>query len=202
MKYVSGLLMILIFSLTSENCSADDVDEQFKPKQLWEFISASEMPDGSIVDTDAYTTHYIRYREKNSLLYKYILMDGWENGWNFFSWENGKWNSFSSSQEVWYFDFAMGYFNNDDYIDIVLYNALEEENFTNNLLPPMPRLFLGNGESFSLSSPSCSPSLHGMFSSKLQIYKNEYTTKPMSGFLKSIILNEEQNVNRICKKKE
>lgn len=198
MKYIKQLLMVLFLSTISINCFAENTDKTYEQVTLWQFVSVSEMPTGSILDSDAFLTKYVKYRGKKSSLDKYILMEGWENGWQFFSWENEKWTSFATSQEMWNSDFALGYFNNDDYLDIVLYNALEEENFTDSPLPPMPRLFLGDDQSFILSTPSCSPPLHGVFSSKLQIYKSKYSSKPIPDFLKPLILREEKNVNEVC----
>ena len=192
-------LFILTCLLLAMNSSAEETENKTQDTKIWQFISEAEMPPNSIVESDAFLTKYIRYRGINELNEKYIVMEGWENGWHYYIWNNEKWDSITNVNEAYYSDFEIGYFNADDHLDIVLHNALQEENFSPHELPPMPRLFLGDGQTFMLSSPICSRALHGVFSSKLEIYKQKYAAEPPPDFLVPYITTEEKNLSGVCK---
>lgn len=199
MKYGIQFFNILFCFAGLTSCSAAQSEEVVKSTQLWQFISESEMPKNSVSESDAFLVKYIRYQEKNSSSEEYILMEAWENGWNFYIWKNQKWISISTANEVWYEGFAIGYFNPDNFLDILLYDARGEDTFTDQSFPPMPRLFLGNNKkNFIPSSLSCSIALHGLASSNFTIYKNKHVNEATPDFLKSFISTEEKKLNEVC----
>jgi len=199
MSFSRKSIFSFICAIFFVNCTAAYSDDKSpKYEATWQFISKSEIPPESLGESDAFLTRYIMYRDRGALTPKYILMEGWENGWDYSFWTNGRWETTTETNEFYYEDFEIGYFNADGFLDIVLYNALQEENWTNDELPPMPRLFLGDGETFKPSALSCSMALHGVFESRLRIYKRKFYKKPIPDFLKPYIATEEKNIAEKC----
>ena len=181
------------------NCAAQENKASKDNMNSWQFIERSDLPPNSFSYSDALLTKYVVVAEKKSTDKKYIVLEGWEDGWQFSIWNNHKWVPLTPLEGVWLRDFQIGYFNSDENFDIILYPSLEEINITGEILPAMPRLFFGNGTSFQGVELACNETLRSFFTSKLYTYTNGKNYKDPSSFLKSVVTKEQEKLSEPCR---
>jgi len=198
MKYLKYPLFCLSL-ISVMNCAAQENKTSKKDTNIWQFIEASDLPPEISNSGEALITKYVVVPKPNSTDKKYIVLEGLEYGWYFSIWNDQKWVPLTPLEGVWLGDFQIGYFNSDENFDIILYPSLEEINITGEILPAMPRLFLGNGTSFQGVEVACNESLRSFFRSNLYAYTNGKNYKDPSSFLKSVVIKEQEKLSEPCR---
>ena len=166
-KYlVLPILLLCVFSPAASKPNQNNHIEH-----SWAFINPSEIPSYKSNHSDAFLTKAIRLNRGSDYSPIYMIMEGWENGWHYYYLKNEIWKEIGSKTQVMSSEFSFGHFDEDNIPDLLLYLALEEENFTGNAMPVIPKFFSGTHSGFKQRPISCIPVLHKYFLGKLEFYK-------------------------------
>ena len=164
-------LWLLFFLIYSWPSAIAEPQTQTKQSKSWEFIEASKIPGGKNTSEEAFLTKSVKVNRGSGLPPIYILMEGWESGWDYYFTTDGNWKELSQSNEIMGAEFLIGDFDGDEVEDLLLFLALEEENLTGDPMPVIPRLYKGTEDGFARIALKCSHAIYSYFKFKLEFYK-------------------------------